>query len=625
MLIFIALIVLLTILATTNYFDPKPITLTPPSDALYLDPTQPIEARVVDLVSYMTLEEKIGQMTLVEKNSLRTSGDITTFGLGALLSGSGAKPDENNARGWKQMIDNYQTEALKSRLHIPLLYGSDAIHGHAHVPEATVFPHMIALGATGNSELVKEIAKATADELSATGVNWNFAPNLDTPQDIRWGRVYEAISDDPELVAKLGVAYLQGLHDNADAAAGRIHVLATPKHFIGLGGMGWNTSLNKSFKIDQGVTVADEKLLRSTYLPPFIEAIDAGALSIMVGLNNWGDERTVRQKELLTDVLKKELGFKGFIVSDWYGVHEGTHNTFLATVKAVNAGVDMVMLPFDYKTFIRHMKWANRFGLISDERIDDAVRRILYAKFALGLFDGNNKSSKLSSIPNDVHRALAREAVAQSLVLLKNENDTLPLKTDTKKIHVAGSAADNVGQQMGAWSIEWQGIDGNWLSGATSILEGIQKRSEVHGTKVEYNISGNFSSNENMADVGIAIVGERPYAEGWGDKEYPTLSEEDAIAIKNLQANSKKLVVIIVSGRPLLVEDELDLFDALVVAWLPGSEGAGVTDVLFGKKQFTGTLPLPWPSHISQLPITTTGETRDGSNVLFPRYFGLKY
>lgn len=590
-------------------------------NALYLDETQPIEARVADLLSYMTLEEKIGQMALVEKGSVKETSDIASYHLGALLSGAGSKPVENTAEGWKKMIDNFQIEASKTRLQIPLLYGADAVHGHAHVPEATIFPHAIGLGAANNPELVKQIAKATAEELLATGVNWNFAPNLDQPQDIRWGRVYEAFSDDPKLVAGLGGAYLQGLQNSTELESSHLLVLATPKHYLGLGTMGWNTSLNKNFKIDQGVTPADEALLRSRYLPPFAESVKAGALSVMVGLNTWGDKRMVLQKYLLTDVLKQEFGFKGFLVSDWYGIHEGRKNTFWATVQAVNAGVDMAMLPFDYKTFIQHMKWANRLGLISDERINDAAGRILYAKFALGLFDEKENNLNISNIPNLKNRALAREAVSQSLVLLKNENSLLPLKSDIKHMRVAGSAADNVGKQAGAWTVEWQGVDGDLPVDATSILEGIKARAG-QDIKLEYNSRGLFVSKEDIADVGIAVVGERSYAEGWGDKEYPILDEEDLLAIKNLQSNCKKVVVIIVSGRPLLIEKEIKSFDALVAAWLPGSEGAGVTDVLFGDKPFAGTLPLPWPAHSEQLPITLDEKTADGTAVLFPRYFG---
>ncbi len=617
------LLVVFFVFVQTDFFDMHPIMPTPPKDALYLDSTQPVEERVANLLSYMTLEEKIGQMTLIEKNSIQKQSDINTYYLGGLLSGSGSKPEENTVAGWKAMTDSYQSSAKQSRLSIPLLYGADAIHGHAHVLGVTVFPHAIGLGATNNPTLVQAVANATAEDLAMTGVNWNFAPNLDQPRDIRWGRVYEAFSDDPTLVSSLGVAYLQGLQKNVDPLDTDIFVLATAKHYLGLGNMGWNTSLNKNFKIDQGVTPADENLLRDVYLPPFTESVNAGALSIMVGLNTWGDERMVFQKHLLTDILKQELGFKGFVVSDWYGVHEGSVNTFFATVSAVNAGVDMVMLPFDYKTFARHMKWANRLGLVSDERIDEAVGRILYAKFALGLFDEKEASATRNPITHPTHHTLARDAVAQSLVLLKNEGNLLPLTPNIQRIRVAGSAADNVGKQMGAWSIEWQGVDGNWLEGATSILAGIQARAN-QATEVEYDRLGNFPSSIQKADIGIAVVGEKPYAEGWGDTAYPILDEEDLRAIHNLQATCDKVVVVIVSGRPLLIEREVASFDALVMAWLPGSEGAGVADVLFGDKPFTGVLPLPWPVRSEQLPITADGVTADNTPLLFTRYFGLK-
>lgn len=605
----------------TNYFGARSNMVTPPSNALYLDENQPIEMRVADLLSYMTLEEKIGQMALVEKNSIKEENDIASYHLGALLSGAGSKPIKNTPEGWKEMIDGYQATAKQSRLGIPLLYGVDAIHGHAHVSTATVFPHAIGLGATNNPKLVKSVAQATAEELFATGVNWSFSPNLDQPRDIRWGRVYEAFSDDPNLVRALGVAYLEGLQINP-AADDEIFILATPKHYLGLGGMGWNTSLNKNFKVDQGVTLEDEVLLRSHYLPPFAAAVDAGALSVMVGLNTWGDKRMVLQKELLTDILKEELGFKGFLVSDWYGIHEGRKNTFWASVQAINAGIDMAMLPFDYRAFVRHLKWANWLGLVSDERIDDAVGRILYAKFALGLFDDNRNIIPPTSIPNTDHKMLAREAVAQSLVLLKNESSLLPLSPDTPYILIAGSAAHNIGRQMGAWSVEWQGIDGNQSVVGTSVLEGIIDHVSSK-TKVEYDLLGNFTLAGKKAPVGIAVVGEKPYAEGWGDAEYPTLSEEDLLAVKNLQAHAEKVVVVIISGRPLLIANEIDSFDALVAAWLPGSEGVGVADGLFGNTPFTGALPIPWPHHSEQLPIQSDDTTADNTSVLFPRQFGL--
>lgn len=598
------------LLITTDAFDQKPIMNTPPENALYLDSTQPIDVRVADLLSYMTLEEKIGQMILIEKNSIHDLRTISDFKMGGLLSGSGAKPEVNSIAGWKQMITHYQKQTEETRLAIPLLYGSDAIHGHAHVPGATVFPHAIGLGATNDPELVERIAEATARELTATGVNWNFAPNLDQPEDIRWGRVYESFSDDPARVSTLGIAYLKGLQE------GDAPVLATAKHFVGLGSMEWESSFNKNFKIDQGKVPADETLLRAQYLPPYQDAIDAGALSIMVGLNAWGEKKMVLQKELLTDVLKKELGFKGFLVSDWYGVHEGRKNIFWATVSSVNAGVDMLMLPFDYQTFMWHMKVANRLGLVSDERINDAVGRILYAKFALGLFDTAEVEGEIGSAR---HAALAREAVAKSLVLLKNEG-VVPIDPATPYIKVAGSAADNVGRQMGAWSVEWQGIDGKTPAKGVSILEGIESVVS-DATVVEYDREGLFDSNRRAA-IGIAVVGEGPYAEGWGDNANPTLSEEDKLAIRNLQAQCDTVVVIIVSGRPLILND-IETYDALIAAWLPGGEGGGVADVLFGTKPFTATLPLPWPASLSQLPISHDGTTADGTKALFPRGFGI--
>jgi beta-glucosidase len=586
------------------------------ADPAYLDQTLSIDERIDDLLSYMTIEEKIGQLALVERNSLSSSKDISTYALGGLLSGSGSKPAENTTPGWREMIDSYQTIAAESRLGIPLLYGTDAIHGHAHVEGEVVFPHQIGLGAGNNPVLVREIGAATARAIKQSGANWNYGPNLDLPQDVRWGRVYEAFSDDPARAADLGAAYIEGLQ-KTDEASNRIGVLATPKHFIGLGAMAWRTSKNKNFTIDQGVTLPDEKTLQDVYLPPFAAAIDAGALSVMVGLNTWGDQRTIFNKNLLTDTLKGELDFSGFIVSDWYGVYEGQPSTFLANIKAINAGVDMVMLPFDYHSFVREVRLAHRLGLISTERIDDAVRRILRAKFALGLFDQD-----VTEVSAQDDRALARQAVRESLVLLKND-DVLPLAKSSNHIRVAGSAADNIGQQMGAWSIEWQGVDGNWLPGGISILAGIKDKAGMQA-RVEYDRTGVFTSTEK-ADIGIVVVGEKPYAEGWGDREVPILSEEDRQAIANIRQSAEKVIIVVVAGRPLFMNSEINMADAMMMAWLPGSEGQGVADVLFGTAPLRGTLPLPWPRQLEQLPVKTDGTTANGTEVLYPRGFGLTY
>ena len=602
-------------------------------NARYLNPKLTTEARITNLISYMTIEEKVGQMALVEKNSIQNIDDIVTYGLGALLSGFGAKPENNSPEGWNTMVSDFIQASKKSRLGIPILYGVDAIHGHSNVPGATVFPHFIGLGATQNPSLVEAVARATAEELRATHINWNFSPTLDMPHDIRWGRTYETFSDDPRLVAELGVAYLNGLQQSGTSSASSIFVLGTPKHFVGAGGMVWGSSSNRNFKIDQGMTPLEQNMLRMEYLLPFKAVVDtrtrmvnARARSVMIGLNSWGETKLSESKYLITNILKGGLGFDGFAVSDWYGVYEISGGDYYAAVTAINAGIDMVMLPFDYKSFVQNVVRAVENGDIRESRIDDAVRRILRAKFALGFFDKENEGVEVSPevIGGVAHRAIAREAVAQSLVLLKNEGSVLPLQSGITHIRVAGSAAHNVGRQAGAWTLEWQGVEGNVLAGATSILEGIRARAG-ESTRVEYDMLGNFPQSRSIADVGIAVVGEKPYAEGWGDREYPILDSEDLDAIKKLQATCKKVVVIMVSGRPLLIANEISSWDSVVAAWLPGSEGEGVADVLFGDVPFVGTLPLSWPHHSEQLPIETNGVTADKTPLLFPRGFGLRY
>jgi beta-glucosidase len=601
------------------FFELKMVAPPPPVEARYHDTSLSIEERVEDLLGYMTLKEKIGQMALVEKNSLWNPRDVATYGLGAVLSGSGGNPKDNTPTGWKQMVSQFADEARKTRLGIPLLYGADANHGNGNVPGATLFPHAIGLGAADDPTLTERVARATAEESRAMGVRWNFSPMLELPRDIRWGRVYEAFSDDMTRVGSHGASYLRGLQD-VPTRPGQIDVLATPKHFIGLGSMVWGTARETNFRIDQGVIPADEGLLRSAYLPPYQATIDAGALSVMAGIGTWGDEYIVANRYLLTDVLKNELNFRGFVVSDWYGVHYIDSSRYASTVSGINAGVDMVMLPFDYKPFVSDVRKAVQNGDIPEERIEDAVRRILRAKFAMGLFDEEEtEKSNFDVIGSTEHRKLAREAVQRSLVLLKNQGGVLPLSPNARKIRVAGSAADNVGRQAGGWTVEWQGIDGNWLPGATSILAGIRDAAGER-TVIEYDREGSFT-NKDLAEVGIAIVGEKPYSEGVGDDAYPRLDDEDLAAIENLRRSSRRVVVILVTGRPLIITDQIPTWDVAVAAWLPGSEGAGVADVLFGTAPFTGTLPLAWPRSIEQLPLTLDGRGSDGSAPLFPRGF----
>lgn len=555
----------------------------------YQDPSLSPEARVADLLSRMTTAEKVGQMALIEKNSVTDLNDIAKYGLGALLSGGGANPEPNTPEGWLQMVSLFQKHSQKTRLSIPLLYGVDAIHGHGNVPGATIFPHQIGLGASHNPDLVREVAKATASEVAATGVNWIFSPDVDVVQDMRWGRTYETFGSDPALVGSLGRATVEGLQ--FPNPAGR-NVVATAKHYVGNGSTQWGSSTNKEYFIDQGKSTLGENELRQIHLEPFRQAVSANVKSIMVGLHTWQGEKMSSNTHLITDTLKQELGFKGFVVSDWYGVYEQEPDTYRALVTAINAGVDMVMLPFDYKVFSANMQQALANGDIGQARVDDAVSRILKVKFEAGLFESVvTDSSHLTIIGSAAHRELARRAVRESLVTLKDA-DVLPISPTTPQILVAGSAANNIGKQSGGWTVEWQGIDGNWIPG-TTILKGIQDAASS-SAQVDYDSQGIFINQKGLADVAIAVVGETPYAEGRGDQQDPKLSTEDLATIARLKRISKKIVVIIVSGRPLNIQADAKDWDAIIAAWLPGSEGAGVADGLFGNQPFTGTLPVVW-------------------------------
>jgi beta-glucosidase len=590
--------------------------------ALYLDPQAPVEERVADLLVRMTLAEKIGQMTQVEKDSIRRD-DIARLSIGSLLSGGGGSPSTNTTEAWVEMVDGFQEFALQSRLGIPLIYGVDAVHGHNNLKGATIFPHNIGLGAANDPELVEQIARATAEEMAATGIRWNFAPVVAVPQDIRWGRAYEGFSEDTEIVTALGAAYVRGLQ-NAGDPAGLGHplaALATPKHFIGDGGAEWGTSPIPDFEIDRGDVRVDEAALRALYLPPYQAAIQAGAQSIMVSFSSWNGTKMHAHQYLLTGVLKGELGFAGFLVSDWQAIEEIPGSGYSDVVTSINAGLDMIMVPYDYQAFIENATRAVDNGDIPLERIDDAVRRILAVKFKLGLFERPYADPiLLGQVGSAEHRALARQAVTKSLVLLQNEGPVLPLSKDVPLLFVGGSAADDVGIQCGGWTIEWQGKRGDILPGVT-ILEGI-RQAAADPERVHYDADGRFEGETTadgqpaVAEVGIAVVGEIPYAEGVGDRGDLSLSAEDVALIQRMRERSQKLVVILVSGRPLVITEQLPLAEAWVAAWLPGSEGQGVADVLFGDQPFTGRLPYTWPRSNDQV--------LDRESPLFPLGFGLE-
>jgi beta-glucosidase len=593
-----------------------------PDKPVYKDASAPVEARVEDLLSRMTLEEKIGQMTQIEKNSL-AAGDVERYLLGSVLSGGGGYPARNAPEDWAEMIDGYQREALSTRLGIPILYGVDAVHGHNNLRGATIFPHNIGLGATRDPDLVYRIGRATALEMIATGAYWNFAPVVAVPQDIRWGRTYEGYSENTELVTELALAYMAGLQ--GESLADAHSVLATPKHFVGDGGAMWGTATTNNYKIDQGVTDIDEATLRAVHLPPYQVAVEAGAMSIMVSYSSWGGMKMHAQQYLITEVLKGELGFQGFVVSDWAGIDQISSDYRQAVATAINAGVDMNMVPYNTERFIRALREAVEGGEVPVERIDDAVRRILRVKFALGLFEHPfSDPSLLEAVGSYEHLDLAREAVAKSLVLLKNESEVLPLAKDVPLIFVAGMGADDIGIQSGGWTISWQGSQGSITPGET-ILEGIQAVVSEE-TQVQFNRFGRFENfldeagNPMVAPVGIAVVGEMPYAEGQGDRADLSLNSSDLAMLERLRAQCEKMVVIVISGRPLVLTDQLPQMDALVAAWLPGSEASAAAEVLFGDRPFQGVLPFSWPRTMDGVPLDSSGESPD---VLFPFGYGL--
>ena len=603
---------------------------------MYTDASQPVEKRIEDLLSRMTLDEKIGQMTQVEKNSIKP-GDITKYYIGSILSGGGGSPEENTPQAWYAMVEGFQKEALATRLQIPIIYGVDAVHGHGNLLHATVFPHNIGLGAANNPELMEKIGRATAEEMLATGIPWNFAPCIAVVQDVRWGRTYEGYGEETGLVTSLGTAYINGLQtltDEDDPVPGQsIFVLPSAKHFLGDGGTVWGSSRTENYKLDQGNMQVSEERLRQLYLPPYQGAVETGAMSVMASFSSWKGTKMHAQQYLLTKVLKEELGFSGFIVSDWQGMDQIYPDDYYASiVTSVNAGVDMNMVPYDYVNFIKTMKDAVNNGDIPESRLDEAVRRILRVKFALGLFERPMPDTKYQgTVRSREHLELARQAVRESLVLLKNENDILPLSKDTPVIFIAGEGANDIGLQSGGWTLEWLGKPGNDNEG-TTVLSGIRATAGAK-TRVEYNSEGDFSEfndsggNPLLANVGIVVLAEQPYAEGVGDRADISLNEAETSLIVEMGKHSETVVVILLSGRPRVITKQFPLADAWVAAWLPGTEGGGIADVLFGDYAFTGKLPYSWPRSNEQLPININNSAdKTGCDApLFPFGYGLEY
>jgi beta-glucosidase len=601
------------------------------SSPVLLDPE--MESAIDGLLARMTVEEKVGQVIQGEIRHV-TPADVKAYHLGSVLNGGGSHPGNakrTDPEDWLALADTYWEASMNTSdggAAIPIIWGTDAVHGHTNVIGATVFPHNIGLGAARDPELIRRIGEVTAAEITVTGLDWDFGPVVAVVRDDRWGRTYESYSEDPGIVRAYATEMVKGLQGVAGMPGfldGR-HVIATAKHFLGDGG----TAGGK----DQGDNPSSENELRDIHGAGYFSAIEAGVQTVMASFSSWRGRKIHGSSELLTDVLKERMGFDGFVVGDWnaHGQVEGCSNDSCAA--AFNAGVDLFMAPEDWKALWENTFAQVRSGEISMERLDDAVRRILRVKMRAGLFKRGKPSDRPSAgdlelFGSPEHRAVAREAVRESLVLLKNNGGLLPLRRD-QRVLVAGDGADDIGKQSGGWTISWQGDDNENADfpGATSIWDGIRTVVERGGGVAALSADGSF---EQKPDVAIVVFGENPYAEFQGDRdtlEYGYSRPSDVKVLKKLQAAGIPVVSIFLSGRPLWINPELNASDAFVVAWLPGSEAGGVADVIFRSADgsvghdFKGKLPFSWPRTAIQTPLNHGDESYDP---LFAFGFGLTY
>ena len=591
-----------------------------------------IEAKVKAILSGMTLEQKVAQMIQPEIGDI-TVEDMRKYGFGSYLNGGGSFPTASKkapAGEWIKLAEAMYQASVDDSLDgstIPTMWGTDAVHGHNNVIGATLFPHNIGLGAMNNPELVEKIAAITAKEVMVTGIDWVFAPTVAVVRDDRWGRTYEGYSEDPEIVRSYAAAVVKGLQGRVqDDFLGDSRVISTVKHFLGDGGTEKGD--------DQGNNMATEQELFDLHAQGYVSGLTAGAQSVMASFNSWHGKKIHGSKYLLTDVLKERMGFDGFVVGDWngHGQVDGCSNQ--SCVQAVNAGLDIFMVPTAAWRPLYHNIIAQvKAGAIAQARIDDAVTRILRVKIRAGLFDKPSPakrvlSGKIELIGAPQHRQVARQAVRESLVLLKNKQQILPL-VPTQIILVAGDGADNIGKQAGGWSISWQGT-GNKNSdfpGGSSIYQGIAAATQAAGGEAILSVDGSF---DQKPDVAVVVFGEDPYAEGHGDidnLEYQRGNKTDLALLKRLKAQGIPVVAIFISGRPMWVNAELNAVDAFVAAWLPGSEGNGIADVILTKANgeinhhISGKLSFSWPNTSTQTAINRG----DNKPALFPYGYGLSY
>jgi beta-glucosidase len=549
-------------------------------------------------------------MVQAERSSI-TPTDVSTYYIGSILSGGGSHPNafDNSADVWYQMVYDYQYAAVNSGANIPLIYGTDAIHGHNNLYGATIFPHNIGLGAANDPELVYEISKATAKEMLTTGITWNFAPALSIVQNIGWGRSYEGFSENPEIFESLTQSAIKGYEDNGASA--------TAKHYLADGAT--------TNGIDQGDVNLSEQQLRDIHLIPYLEAIEAGVDTVMISYSSINGVKMHEQTYWIQDVLKDELGFEGFVVSDWNAIQQLSGSYQEQVAKSINAGVDMLMEPYTWRDAIEAIKANVNANIISMDRINDAVSRIIRVKLESGLFEDPYAREDISTLYSEAHQALAREAVRKSLVLLKNDNQSLPLEKN-ESIYLTGTASDHVGYMSGGWTTYWQGNTSADIGVGTSIKDAM--------TSVLSENSGQIVNNINDAQTVVVVLSELPYSEGVGDNQILTLTGGNAdpnninalYVAQQAHQDGKNVVGILISGRPLLFEDYLQYFDSFVAAWLPGSEGGlGISDVIFGDYDFTGKLSYTWPKSIAYVGYNSNRENYDEGLVQFPYGYGLTY
>ena len=571
-----------------------------------------IEARIQKILAQMSNEHKVGQIIQPELKQV-TPQDVKEFHVGSILNGGGTFPNNDKyatIEDWVSVAESFYQASMDTSgggLAIPVIWGTDAVHGHNNVIGATLFPHNIGLGAANNPELMHDIGEATASEVAATGITWVFAPTVAAPQDDRWGRTYEGYSEAPDIIYSYAGEIVKGMQGQAgtDELFANERVVSTIKHFVGDGGT--------TMGVDRGNTQISEQELFDIHAQGYVSGLKAGAQTVMASFNSWNGKRMHGHTYLLTDILKDKMGFDGFVVGDWNGHGFVDGCTYTSCPQAINAGVDMFMAPEDdWKVLYANTLEQVNSGIIPQARIDDAVTRILRVKLRSGLFErgpaARATAESKKRIGSAEHRAIARQAVRESLVLLKNKNNILPL---SKKINVlvAGDGADNIGKQSGGWTLSWQGTgnENKDFPGGTSIFNGIKSAVEAAGGKAELNEAGDFS---DKPDVAIVVYGENPYAEMQGDVnsiEYQAGDHADLKILKKLQSQGIPVISVFLTGRALWVNPEINASDAFVVAWLPGSEGAGVADVLFKSEEagepnydFTGRLSFSWPMHTDQ-------------------------